>query len=90
MILLIYNEKVCREVLLPNIYDTDYRVRLHKSIYSLQEDITLEMERSTAGWTIRGSQDYMIYEKGLPAKNLILQGEQILQDSGSSLADKES
>ena len=79
MILLIYNEKVCREVLLPNIYDTDYRVRLHKSIYSLQEDITLEMERSTAGWTIRGSQDYMIYEKGLPAKNLILQGEQILQ-----------
>ena len=44
MILLIYNEKVCREVLLPNIYDTDYRVRLHKSIYSLQEDITLEKD----------------------------------------------
>lgn len=41
MILLIYNKKICREELLPNIYDTDYRVRLHRSIYNLQEDITL-------------------------------------------------
>ena len=79
MILLIYNEKVCREVLLPNIYDTDYRVRLHKSVYNLQEDITLEMERSTAGWTLRGSRDYAIYEKGQLTRNLLLQGEQILQ-----------
>ncbi len=79
MILLIYNEKVCREVLLPNVYDTDYRVRLHRSIYSLQEDITLQMERSAAGWTLYSGSDYMVYSEGRPVKELILHGEQLLQ-----------
>ena len=79
MILLIYNERVCREVLLPNVYDTDYRVRLHKSVYSLQEDITLEMERSGPDWTMRAGRNYKIYEKGHPVRNLLIRGDQILQ-----------
>lgn len=79
MILLIYNERVCREVLLPNIYDTDYHVRLHKSVYNLREDITLEMERSGLGWTLQAGRAYKIYEKGHPVRNLLLKGDQIIQ-----------
>ena len=79
MILLIYNKNICREELLPNVYDTDYRVRLHKSVYSLREDIALEMERSSAGWLLRGSRDYALYADGRPAGELLLKGEIILQ-----------
>ena len=79
MILLIYNKNICREELLPNVYDTDYRVRLHKSVYSLREDIALEMERSSAGWLLRGSRDYALYADGRPAGELLLKGEKILQ-----------
>ena len=79
MILLIYNKKICREELLPNIYDTDYRVRLHRSIYNLQEDITLQLERAAAGWTLRGSRDYQVLADKIPVGKMLLKGEQILQ-----------
>ena len=79
MILLIYNEMVCREELLPNVYDTDYRVRLHKSIYSLHDDITLQLERTAVGWTLRSAQNYQVFSNRGPVKELLLQKEQILQ-----------
>ena len=79
MILLIYNEMVCREELLPNVYDTDYRVRLHKSIYSLHDDITLQLERTAVGWTLRSAWDYQVFSDRGPVKELLLEKEQILQ-----------
>ena len=74
MILLIYNEMVCREELLPNVYDTDYRVRLHKSIYSLHDDITLQLERTAAGWTLRSGQDYQVFSQIRSLSGMLLKG----------------
>ena len=79
MILLIYNEKVCKEVLLPNVYDMDYRVRMHRSIYNLREDITLELERTPNGWSILTGKDYEIFSEGRLEKAVLLKGERILQ-----------
>lgn len=79
MILLIYNEKVCREVLLPNVYDMDYRIRMHRSIYNLHKDITLELERTPGGWSILAGKDYDLFNEGRVEKRALLKGERILQ-----------
>lgn len=79
MILMIYNEKVCREVLLPNVYDTDYRVRMHHTVYNLTEDITLQLERTPNGWNLNSTREYELFSEGRPEKCLLLTGDKIVQ-----------
>ena len=31
MVLIIYNDQICKEILMPNMYNTDYQIRLDAS-----------------------------------------------------------
>ena len=33
MVLIIYNDQICKEILMPNMYNTDYQIRLDASDY---------------------------------------------------------
>ena len=44
MILLIYNQKMCREILLPNLRDSDYAISISGKAYGLRQDIRLLLE----------------------------------------------
>lgn len=60
MILLIYNEKICREILLPNVYDTDMNIELGRDSYDLRSDVCLYLENRGGIWNIRESGEYEI------------------------------
>ena len=64
MILLIYNEKICREILLPNVYDTDWPVELSHAAYDLKTDITIRLENMGGVWYLRRGTGYEIVRLG--------------------------
>lgn len=88
MILMIYNEQICKEILLPNIYDSDYRVRLHAEDYALRENIELDLERSTLGWKITAGNHYQVFHHNIAQSEHMLRNEEILDirsDRGDQL-----
>lgn len=64
MILLIYNEKICKEILLPNVYDTDWPVELRCNEYDLRSDLTLRLENMGGIWHLRDGRGYEIVSMG--------------------------
>ena len=64
MILLIYNETICKEILLPNAYDTDWPVELGSKKYDLRVDITLRLENMAGIWYLREGENYDIVRMG--------------------------
>ena len=46
MILIIYNKQICREVLLPNLFEADYRLPLSRNEYHLRRDLDLHLENT--------------------------------------------
>ena len=64
MILLIYNEKICKEILLPNIYDTDWTVELSSREYDLRTDLILRLENMGGIWHLRDNRSYEIVRMG--------------------------
>ena len=50
MILLIYNQKMCREILLPNLRDSDYAISISGKAYGLRQDIRLLLEITGVTW----------------------------------------
>ena len=64
MVLMIYNDQICKEILMPNLFNTDYQVRLSAREYSLRADIVLQLERGGRDWTLISTADYWINEKG--------------------------
>ena len=55
MVLIIYNDQICKEILMPNMYNTDYQIRLDASDYGLKKDIVLKLERGESEWKIVGT-----------------------------------
>ena len=60
MVLIIYNDQICKEILMPNMYNTDYQIRLDASDYGLKKDIVLKLERGESEWKIVGTNEYWI------------------------------
>lgn len=60
MVLIIYNDQICKEILMPNMYNTDYQIRLDASDYGLKKDIVLKLERGENEWKIVGTSEYWI------------------------------
>ena len=54
MVLMIYNEQICKEILMPHLFNTDYQIRLSAKDYRLSTDIILYLER---GGKEKGSRD---------------------------------
>ena len=44
MVLMVYNDQICKEILMPNLFNTDYQVRLSARDYGLRADIVLKLE----------------------------------------------
>ena len=62
MVLMIYNEQICKEILMPHLFNTDYQIRLSAKDYRLSTDIILYLERGGKEWTLVSSKDYWIKE----------------------------
>ena len=60
MVLMIYNEQICKEILMPHLFNTDYQIRLSAKDYRLSTDIILYLERGGKEWTLVSSKDYWI------------------------------
>ena len=64
MVLMVYNDQICKEILMPNLFNTDYQVRLSARDYGLRADIVLKLERGGRDWTLVSTADYWINDKG--------------------------
>ena len=60
MVLIIYNDQICKEILMPNMYNADYQIRLGASDYGLREEIVLKLERRESEWKIVSTSEYRI------------------------------
>ena len=60
MVLIIYNDQICKEILMPNMFNADYQIRLGASDYGLKEDIVLKLERGESEWKIVSTSEYWI------------------------------
>lgn len=64
MILMIYNKKLCREILLPNLHNSDYELILSKKEYGMKQDLKILLEVTGEGWKMDSTEDYRIQLNG--------------------------
>lgn len=64
MILMVYNTQICKEFLLPNLYNADHTLLLRKDICRLVRDLELHLEISAGRWELIGGGDYRIRVRG--------------------------
>ncbi|MBR2675263.1 MAG: type VII secretion protein EssC [Mogibacterium sp.] len=64
MIILIHNEVICKEILLPNSFDTDMVIELGKEDYGLSADVNLMLENRNGIWYLMPGSDYEILRMG--------------------------
>ena len=79
MILQIYNESAYKEILLPNVIDTDYHIKLRKSVFHLSEDITLLLEKASDDWTLFESREYLVFNKSNPIRRVKIKNQMVLK-----------
>lgn len=60
MILIIYQNEVMREVLLPNINNSDYKIYIDKDLYLLNKSLYLNFESVNQEWYICDGRNYAI------------------------------
>ena len=53
MVLMVYNDQICKEILMPNLFNTDYHVRLSARDYGLRSDVELQLERGGKRLSVR-------------------------------------
>ncbi len=78
MILMLYNKWVCKEFLLPNIYDADYKLHLYKEMFQLKEDVEILLENSSKGWELVSTEKYGIWQKQQSQDRHLLINEEIV------------
>ncbi len=79
MILMVYNKLVCKEFLLPNLHDVDYRIRLYHDIFQIKKDVEIFLENSSKGWEIISTEEYYIKENQIKVYRYLLQNEGIVE-----------
>ena len=72
MILLFYNDEVLQEMMLPNVYDCDYPVRLPAAEFKIRRDVLLRLEKKGPDWVIQSSDDLRIIADSQEVKNHLL------------------
>ena len=58
MILMVYNAQICKEFLLPRLYDADYEICLKKEEYDLNQDVDLKLEVTSGSWELVSAPGY--------------------------------
>ena len=64
MILMIYNKNMCREILLPNLINSDYNVVISGNEYGFESEIVLSMEVTDTDWRILKNSKYTFQKNG--------------------------
>ncbi len=78
MILMVYNTKICKEFLLPNVHDADDMIYLRRDICQLKQDVGIRLENSSSGWEIVCGEDYQIKTKGEYKERHLLRHQDII------------
>lgn len=52
MILMIYKSEICREIVLPNTDNTDYRILLDRNVFKIQNSVYLSLEVISHKWSL--------------------------------------
>lgn len=63
MLLIVYNKKICREVVLPKIFNADYDLRLPADEYRMADSLLLRMESRPEGWVLHDTREYSVWTK---------------------------
>lgn len=79
MILMIYNSQVCKEFLLPNIYNADYQIRMYQDVFGLRKDVTVNLEVTKDGWHLHKSEAYDLKFQSVKKETHLLKGEDIIE-----------
>lgn len=79
MILMVYNRRVCKEFLIPNLHDADYALLLYREIFQLKKDIEVRMENSMIGWEIVSGDAYVVKEQKQYRERYLLKGGDIIE-----------
>ena len=64
---------MCREILLPNLRDSDYAISISGKAYGLRQDIRLFLEITGVTWKIKADETYQLRKSGLFCENVVLE-----------------
>lgn len=76
---MVYSKLVCKEFLLPNLHDVDYKINLYSNIFHLRKDVEICLENSTKGWEIISTEAYQIKCEHVIEERHLLQNGKILE-----------
>lgn len=62
MLLLIYNNRFCREFMLSNLHNADYHLNIPGKAYGLEKDFVLCLDAAEEGWKLEKAADYRIWQ----------------------------
>lgn len=76
MLLIVYNQKICEEVSLPNVYHADYDAVFDRGRYELTESLSLHFENRVEGWFLCAKNGYEVqYGHQREAQHLLKDGD---------------
>ena len=78
MVLMIYNDQICKELLMPNMYNADYQIRLDARDYMLRADIVLQFERGGSEWSLVSTSDYRIVDDKEKEKKRVIHNDDLI------------
>lgn len=78
MLLIVYNKKTCKEIMLPRVFNSDFSVYLDKDEYSLNDSLLLKFENNSDNWILHNSQGYSIKYHHNYETNHILKEEDLI------------
>lgn len=79
MILMIYNQDLFRECLLPNIRDEDYWIELDKDTFHLRKSVKLKLEASGSRWILYAAQGYKLRIRRSEIQSRLLENGDIIE-----------
>ena len=79
MLLIIYNKTICKEIILPNIHDADYKVELRAGELDMKTDIEIFLEQSIRGWMMVVDSGFQLIVGDEKADRVHLKNEMILR-----------
>ena len=79
MILMIHTEEICKEYVLPSLYNSDVSIVLPKDTFGFYDDIILHLEIVENVWRFSNHSAYMVLRKNQPYFEQLLQSGDILE-----------
>lgn len=78
MLIIVYNQTACKEFILPNIYEADYKILIRGRDFSIREDMEISLQQTMGCWKMVSNGRDLIHMDQKSYEEIILKDGMIL------------